>query len=281
MALDAYLILTPAPGVRLVGAPSPDPRDPGGVAVAVTGFDFGVADPAIVGGGGGRGSARYGPLVATRAVDGTSPALLALVGSGTPLPRMELYVREPAGGAEAGAALVYDFRTVVVTDLAWSGPSDAAAVTEQITFHYRSLDDLRTPPAPVATPSQTATQTPTATSTQTPTSTTTSTQTPTATSTQTPTATGTGTPTQAPTATGTATGTPVPGTGGTIPPDGAATPEAGSAELLAAGGVAAAAALLGLRRRGRGDAAGPPPDGGGPSAAPDGDREGSGADGAG
>jgi len=286
MALEAFLIITPGAS-PLVGAPSPDPLDPGGIAIAVSDFSFGVTDPVIVGPAGrGQGHAQYGPLIATRAVDGLSPALLMLAGAGTRLPRMELYVRNlmSAGGATgATVTLAYDFRTVVVTDLVWSGGAGEETVIEQVTFHYSSLDDLRAPtgnPTPTSTQTSTSTptQTPTGTATQTPTGTPTSTATPTGTSTGTQTPTGTGTATQTattqtPTATTsmtpggapTAPGTVVPGDGGQIPPA-AATPELGSGELLASGGASTAGALLYLRRRarrrrGRGAEAGSPPDG--------------------
>jgi|GEM_PF-5286684 len=234
MALEAFLIITPGAS-PLVGAPSPDPLDPGGIAIAVSDFSFGVTDPVIVGPAGrGPGRTQYGPLIATRAVDGLSPALLMLAGAGTRLPRMELYVRNlmSAGGATgATVTLAYDFRTVVVTDLVWSGGAGEETVIEQVTFHYRSIDDLRAPSSSTGDSTPTSTQTSTSTPTQTPTGTSTSAQTPTGTVTSTgtgtptgtQTGTSTGTPTQTGTATSTGTGTPTGTSIGTQTPTGTPT----------------------------------------------------------
>ena len=251
MALDAFLIITPGkttlPGG--VGLPSPDPQDPKGVAVEVSDFDFGVMDTVTIGAGSAgsvAGKAHNAPLIVTRAVDGLSPTFLTLVGLGSELSQMELYVRDmTAAGSGTGARLAYDFKTVVITDIVWSGSSSDETATEQVTFQYASLDDLTSSPPPVQNPTATPTGTtaPTATGTSTatgtPTGTSTGTATPTGTATATPTTTGTTTPT----ATGTTTG------GGTPlqPPD--TTPELGSGELLATGAASIAGALLYRRLR--------------------------------
>jgi type VI protein secretion system component Hcp len=241
MALDAFLIITPGkttlPGG--VGLPSPDPQAPKGVAVEVSDFDFGVVDPVTIGagsGGSGAGKAHYAPFIVTRAVDGLSPTFLTLAGLGSTLSQMELYVRDmTAAGSGNGARLAYDFKTVVITNIAWSGSSSDEMATEQVTFQYASLDDLTSSPPPVQNP----TATPTGTTAPTATGTSTGTATPTGTGTATPTTTGTTTPT----ATGTTTG------GGTPlqPPD--TTPELGSGELLATGAASIAGTLLYRRLR--------------------------------
>lgn len=226
VAFDAFLIITPGDrplpdGIQLVGDPSPDARDPNGIAVEVAAFAFGVENAETIGAAtGGVGKAHNTPFTVTRKVDGLSPALLALTGEGTRFAQMELYVRKStqgSGNLQTSASLAYTFRQVAITDVDWSGASGDEAPTEAVTFRYLSLTDTTfaplpqatATPSPTTTPSPSVTPSPTATATPSPA---TATPSPTTTPTASPLPTTTPTATSLPSTTPTTTPSPLPTT---------------------------------------------------------------------
>jgi type VI secretion system secreted protein Hcp len=152
MAVDTFLVLPSAaigtPNVPpLVSDPISDAyfsqtyAKPGAAVVQLRSFSLGMENLVTIGStstGAGVGKAKFNELLVEKLVDRLSPTLLVLSASGAHFPTVQIFVRK--AGAQSGKPyLAYEFTTVFVTKLQWSGDSGDEVPVEQVTFVYGGL----------------------------------------------------------------------------------------------------------------------------------------------
>jgi type VI secretion system secreted protein Hcp len=146
MAADVFLVIPPDKNSQITAELVKDPQFnqtfPNAVAVPVRSFSFGTENVVQIGSassGAGAGKLHFNSLVVEKAVDRLSPSLLTFSAQGNHFATLQLAVRKAGGAAQGGKPyLVYEFQTVFVTDLQWSGAAGDEPA-EQITFTYGGL----------------------------------------------------------------------------------------------------------------------------------------------
>lgn len=149
MPIQAFLVIPPKPGNPPISAtPSTDPyfsaNVPNAAVIEIRDFEFAVENPAVVGSqaGAGAGKERLDQLLIHKVVDRISPALFSASASGGHFAVMHLYVRQDSAGpaaAQGAPFLVYEFQTVFITNITWSGSGGDAQPAEAVTFTYGAL----------------------------------------------------------------------------------------------------------------------------------------------
>jgi type VI secretion system secreted protein Hcp len=143
--VDMYLEITGLARGDAADAAVPDPSAPPAVAnatvIAITGFELGADHAVATGsatGGAGAGKADLNPLTVTKVVDQSSPSLFSACVSGTDFPKVQLYVRQ-SQGSSATTFLAYEFQTVLITKIDWSGAAGSELPSETLTLDYAAL----------------------------------------------------------------------------------------------------------------------------------------------
>jgi type VI secretion system secreted protein Hcp len=162
MALEILLVFPESGGSSPIGEseltdPSLASSLPNASVIEVTSFDLAAENAASIGsanGGAGAGKAQFEPLVITRNVGKASPALFSLVASGQVLDTVQMYVRQ--AGAGPVTLVAYEFRTVAITKIEWSGNTGADVPTETVTLEYGAMVIAFQPTNPDGSPGQVA-----------------------------------------------------------------------------------------------------------------------------
>ncbi len=151
MAIDTFLVIRPNPQNPPIGeAPTTDSyfqkTFPGAAVISIRDFDFAVESPAAIGSASSgllAGKAKFDEFVFHKAIDRASPGLFAVCSSGHPFAAVQLYIREAAPGpGTSGVAapfLAYEFQTVIITKIDWSGGGADPELSEEVTFAYGAL----------------------------------------------------------------------------------------------------------------------------------------------
>jgi type VI protein secretion system component Hcp len=152
MAVDTFLVIPSAavgpPNVPpLVSDPISDAYfsqtygKPGAAVVPLRSFALTAENPTTIGSatsGAGMGKAKFDELQVEKAVDRLSPTLFVLSASGAHFPTVQIFVRK-AGVQSGKPYLAYEFTTVFVTKLQWTGDSGDDVPVEQVSFAYGGL----------------------------------------------------------------------------------------------------------------------------------------------
>jgi type VI secretion system secreted protein Hcp len=128
-----------SPATRDLVGESTDKALPG--AISVKEFNWSIENPTSmgsVGGGAGSGKAKLEPLTIKKAVDASSPALMAVAGKGMALPGATIVVRNGNAGA-SDAYLQYRLKLVFVTKVGVSAAAGDEGVEETVELAYGSL----------------------------------------------------------------------------------------------------------------------------------------------
>jgi type VI secretion system secreted protein Hcp len=111
--------------------------------VALNSFELGVENDQTIGSGtsgAGTGKAVFQPFRVTKNVDTSSPNLVLASAAGAHFPQVNLYLRKTgASGVLPGDYLVYRFKMVFVSSVAWSGSSGDELPQETVEFQYGAL----------------------------------------------------------------------------------------------------------------------------------------------
>lgn len=148
-ATDIYLTFNDAPAAGLVGE-SNDKALPR--AINLKEFEWSIENPATIGsssGGAGTGKAKFEPLTIKKAVDASSPGLMAAAGKGTPIAGATIVVRNGNAGA-ADTFLQYRLQTVFVTRVRAAAASGDEGVEETVELRYGALTQRYVPSKPGA-----------------------------------------------------------------------------------------------------------------------------------
>ena len=167
MAIDAFLVIRPNPQNPPIGeAPTTDSyflkTFPGATVISISDFEFAVENSAAIGsasggaGGAGAGKAKFDELVIHKAIDRASPGLFSVCSSGRSFAAVQLYIRKatPGPGTTGVAApfLAYEFQTVLITKIDWSGGGADPEPSEEVTFAYGALAIAYQPTNPDGSP---------------------------------------------------------------------------------------------------------------------------------
>jgi type VI secretion system secreted protein Hcp len=146
MAIDIFLVIpqdpaNPAITETTVSDPSVATAFPNSTVIPVTDFELEVdnavdADSAAAGAGAGK--AEFNPLTVHKAVDKASPSLFEACASGRHFTAVQLYLQQPTG-TSLSTFLAYEFQTVAITKIDWSGSAGEEAPTEALTMEYGAL----------------------------------------------------------------------------------------------------------------------------------------------
>jgi type VI secretion system secreted protein Hcp len=162
MALDSYLAFPQASGTPTIGDtaqtnPSLASPFPNAGVIEVTSFELAIDNTTSIGGPGGAGAGKtdFESLVISRVVDKASPVLFSLAAAGHVFEKVQMYVRQ--AGATPVTLVGYEFGTVVITKIDWSGTTGADALTETVTLEYGSMVMAFQPTNADGTPAPTVT----------------------------------------------------------------------------------------------------------------------------
>lgn len=146
MASDNFLIFpTPASGTRYGKIqPIGESQDRTHIgAIEIQAFAFGVETPVTISsasGGAGAGKAKFNELDITKGVDSASTALFEAATQGVYFPQVLLKIRRSgASDTTQPDYLIYDFRMVFVSKVAWTGGGGVDAPEEVVTLVYGAL----------------------------------------------------------------------------------------------------------------------------------------------
>jgi type VI secretion system secreted protein Hcp len=129
MAIDIFLVIPENPDNPPVeGTAAADQSVaatfPNATVISVSSFELGMENSVSLGsatGGAGAGKVQFDPLIIQKAVDHASPSLFSAASSGRNFQAVQLYLR--SSGPAAQPFLAYEFRTVFITKIDWSGNS--------------------------------------------------------------------------------------------------------------------------------------------------------------
>jgi type VI secretion system secreted protein Hcp len=146
MALDMFLVLTPATGQPPVsGEPFQDPYfklPTGSAAVEIREFSFGVENQIAIGSttsGAGAGKMEFNEFSIAKPVDKLSRSLFQISAVGGHLARAQLYLRKAGATTGAKPYLAYGFEIVAISKIEWSGSLGDDEPSEHVTFEYGAL----------------------------------------------------------------------------------------------------------------------------------------------
>jgi type VI secretion system secreted protein Hcp len=163
VSIEVFLVIPQKPGDPPVAeAPSTDPyftaSFPNAVVIEVKTFEFAVENATTVGSatGGAGAKARFDQLVIRKFVDKSSTSLFSASVSGEHFAVVHLFVRQDGTGQPSGTApevpfLDYEFQTVFITNIDWSGSAGDPAPVEAVTFEYGALKIVYKAPNPDGT----------------------------------------------------------------------------------------------------------------------------------
>jgi type VI secretion system secreted protein Hcp len=146
MAIDIFLVIPQNPdNPSLTEAAEPDSSVatafPNATVIPVTTFELEVDNAAEIGSaaaGAGAGKADFSPLTVGKLVDGASASLFAACAAGRPFAAVQLYLRQPPGPS-GNFFLAYEFQTVFITKIDWSGSAGNEVPAEALTMEYGAL----------------------------------------------------------------------------------------------------------------------------------------------
>ncbi len=160
MSIQAFLVIPAKPGNPPVAAtPSNDPyftaSFPDAAVIEVKTFDFAVENATTVGSATGEAGAkaRFDELVIRKFVDKASASLFSASVSGEHFAVVHLFVRHD-GAAQRVPFLDYEFQTVFITNIDWSGSAGDPAPIEAVTFEYGALKIVYQEANPDGSPGQ-------------------------------------------------------------------------------------------------------------------------------
>jgi len=115
--------------------------------IQIDDYDFGTENNVSIGSqstGAGAGKTQFNPLVIHKRVSKASFYLFAASTAGHPLDAIKLYIRRDRalsahGNPDTGPFLSFEFHTVFVTKVEWSGSSAADDASETVTFAYGAV----------------------------------------------------------------------------------------------------------------------------------------------
>jgi type VI protein secretion system component Hcp len=150
VAVDIFLVIPPNPATPQISRALTTTQDqfflttfPTAAIFEVTDFEFAVENPTVAaaGGGAGAGKIKFDGLVIQKPVDNGSPVLFTISASGEHFAVVQLYIRNSGAGpsgAPAAPYLGYEFQTVFITNIGWSG-GDGSGTTEAVTFAFGAM----------------------------------------------------------------------------------------------------------------------------------------------
>jgi type VI secretion system secreted protein Hcp len=145
VSIQAFLVIPQKPGNPPVAeAPSTDPyftaSFPNAAVIEVRTFEFAVENATTVGSAIGEAGAkaRFDQLLIRKFVDKISTSLFSASVSGEHFAVVHLFVRHD-GAAQHVPFLDYEFQTVFITNIDWSGSAGDPAPVEAVTFEYGAL----------------------------------------------------------------------------------------------------------------------------------------------
>jgi type VI secretion system secreted protein Hcp len=145
VSIQAFLVIPQKPGnPPVTEAPSTDPyftaTFPSAAVIEVKTFEFAVENATTVGSatGGAGAKARLDQLVILKSVDKVSTSLFNASVSGAHFAVAHLFIRHD-GAAQQVPFLDYEFQTVFITNIAWSGSGGDPDPAEAVTFEYGAL----------------------------------------------------------------------------------------------------------------------------------------------
>jgi type VI secretion system secreted protein Hcp len=165
MAVDLFLVIPPNAATPQISKSLTSTQDqyflttfPSAAIFEVTDFEFAVENPTVAaaGGGAGAGKAKFDGLVIHKPVDKGSPVLFSISASGEHFAVVQLYIRNSGAGPSGAPAtpyLGYEFQTVFITNIGWSG-GESAGTTEAVTFAFGAMVTAFGPTNPDGTPGQ-------------------------------------------------------------------------------------------------------------------------------
>jgi type VI secretion system secreted protein Hcp len=164
VSIQAFLVIPPKPGDPLVTeTQSTDPyfrsSFPTAAVIEVKSFEFAVENATTVGSatGGAGAKARLDQLLIHKFVDKISTSLFSASVAGEHFAVVHLFVRQDGTGQPSGAApevpfLNYEFQTVFITKIDWSGNAGDPVPDEAVTFEYGALKIVYNEPSTDGTP---------------------------------------------------------------------------------------------------------------------------------
>jgi type VI secretion system secreted protein Hcp len=158
--IEVFLVIPQKPGDPPVAeAPSTDPyftsSFPNAAVIEVKSFEFAVENATTVGSATGEAGAkaRFDQLVIRKFVDKVSTSLFSASVSGEHFAVVHLFVRHD-GAAQQVPFLNYEFQTVFITNIAWSGSDGDPDPAEAVTFEYGALKIVYKTAGPDGSPGQ-------------------------------------------------------------------------------------------------------------------------------
>jgi type VI secretion system secreted protein Hcp len=159
MAIEIFLVMPQNPGnPPITEAAEPDPSVatafPNATVIPVTSFELEIDNAAEIGSaatGAGAGKADFSPLTIRRIADQASASLFRACASGTHFATVQLYLRQSAGPSE-NTFLAYEFQTVFITKIDWSGSAGDEEPAETLTLEYGALVIAYKPVSPAGSP---------------------------------------------------------------------------------------------------------------------------------
>ncbi|MGH3302194.1 MAG: Hcp family type VI secretion system effector [Streptosporangiaceae bacterium] len=159
MAIDMFLVIPQNPAnPPVTGETSADPSVatafPNATVIPVTSFELEVENATVLGSAGagaGAGRAQFSPLTVTKLVDKTSPSLFSACASGSHFAAVQLYLRQSAGPSQS-TFLAYEFQTVFITKIDWSGSAGDQVPAETLAMEYGALVIAYKPTTSAGTP---------------------------------------------------------------------------------------------------------------------------------
>lgn len=146
MAIDIFLVIPQNPdNPPITETTDPDPSVAtaftDAAVIPVSGFELEVDNAGEIGSGttgAGAGKAEFSPLTINKLVDKASASLFAACASGRSFAAVQLYLRQSAG-PDASTFLAYEFHTVIITKIDWSGSAGNEMPAETLTMEYGAL----------------------------------------------------------------------------------------------------------------------------------------------
>ena len=161
MAIDIFLVIPRDPAnppitVAAEADPSVAAMFPDATVIPVADFELEVDNPAEVGSAGaGAGKVELSELTVNKFVDKASPSLFSACTSGRHFTSAQLYIRQSAG-LSASTFLAYEFQTVFITRIDWSGSTGDELPAETLTMEYAALVIAYKPTGSASSPAEVA-----------------------------------------------------------------------------------------------------------------------------
>ena len=161
MPIEIFLVIPQDPANPAITEateldPSVTTAFPNSTIIPVNDFDLEVDNAVDVASGttgAGAGKVDFNPLTIHKAVDKASPSLFEACASGRHFTAVQLYLWQSAGPSGT-AFLAYEFQTVFITKIDWSGTAGNEAPTETLTMEYGALVIAYKPTDSGSTPGQ-------------------------------------------------------------------------------------------------------------------------------